>query len=79
MPTEEEYKNIAWEMIGSVPIGLLLQDCVDALVEGYKEDEEIYLKDKELLEEDDTTTEQYWVVQSIGYLYLVGVFELPTA
>ena len=57
MPTEEEYKNIAWEMIGSVPIGLLLQDCVDALVEGYKEDEEIYLKDKELLEEDDTTTE----------------------
>ena len=79
MPTEEEYKNIAWEMIGSVPIGLLLQDCVDALVEAYKEDEEIYLKDKELLEEDDTTTEQYWVVQSIGYLYLVGVFELPTA
>ena len=52
MPTEEEYKNIAWEMIG-----LLLQDCVDALVEAYKEDEEIYLKDKELLEEDDTTTE----------------------
>ena len=57
MPTEEEYKNIAWEMIGSVPIGLLLQDCVDALVEAYKQDEEIYLKDKELLEEDDTTTE----------------------
>ena len=57
MPTEEEYKNIAWEMIGSVPIGLLLQDCVDALVEAYKEDEEFYLKDKELLEEDDTTTE----------------------
>ena len=27
------------------------------IVEAYKEDEEIYLKDKELLEEDDTTTE----------------------
>lgn len=53
MATEEEYQSIAWEMIGSVPVGILLQDCVDALIEAYKEDEEIYLKDKELVEEDD--------------------------
>ena len=79
MATEEEYQSIAWEMIGSVPISILLQDCVDALIEAYKEDEELYLKDKELVEEDDTTTEQYWVMQSIGYIYLVGIFELPTA
>lgn len=56
--TEEEYRTVAWDIIGRLSIATVLQDCVDALVEAYQLDETLYYKDKEFIDEetqDDTT------------------------
>ena len=54
---EVEYRNVAWEVVTSLPVGQLLGDCVDALVEAYQLNEELYIADKQMLEEEDTKNE----------------------
>ena len=55
--TEEEYRELAWVIIGCLSVSELLGDCVDALIETYKTDEELFLADKKLLGDEDVDTE----------------------
>ena len=50
---EIEYRIIAWEVISRMTIARLLEDCVEALVEAYQIDEELYITDKEMVESED--------------------------
>ena len=52
---ELEMKQLAWTLVGNMSISAVIQDCVDALVEAYKMDEELFEADKELLQQDDAT------------------------
>ena len=49
---EMEYRIVAWEVISRMTIARLLEDCVDALVEAYQMDEELYITDKAMIEEE---------------------------
>ena len=55
--TEEEYRELAWVIIGRLSVSELLGDCVDALIETYKTDEELFLAEKKLLGDEDVDTE----------------------
>ena len=55
--TEEEFRELAWVIIGRLSVSELLGDCVDALIETYKTDEELFLADKKLLGDEDVDTE----------------------
>ena len=55
--TEEEYRELAWVIIGRLSVSELLGDCVDALIETYKTDEELFLAYKKLLGDEDVDTE----------------------
>ncbi len=50
---EIEYRNVAWEVISRMSIANLLEDCVEALVEAYQLDAELYAIDKELVEDKE--------------------------
>lgn len=45
--TEEQMREVAWNVIAGIPIAVLLADCIDALTEAYQIDEELYARDKE--------------------------------
>jgi hypothetical protein len=51
---EVEYREVAWEVISRLSVARLLEDCVEALVEAYQIDRDLYLTDKEMLVEEDT-------------------------
>jgi len=51
--SEEDLREVAWEVISRLTVGRLLEDCVEALVEAYQMDEELYITDKEMLDEED--------------------------
>ena len=44
---------MAWEVISRMSIANLLEDCVEALVEAYQLDAELYAIDKELVEDKE--------------------------
>ena len=49
---EEELRVVAWEVISRLTVSRLLEDCVEALVEAYQMDEELYITDKAMIEEE---------------------------
>ena len=51
---EVEYREVAWEVISRLSVARLLEDCVEALVEAYQINRDLYLTDKEMLVEEDT-------------------------
>ena len=55
--TEEEYRELAWVIIGRLSVSELLGDCVDALIETYKTDEDLFQTDKKLIGDEDVDTE----------------------
>ena len=50
---EEELREVAWEVISRLSVARLLEDCVEALVEAYQIDGELYLTDKEMIDDED--------------------------
>ena len=72
--TEEEYRELAWVIIGRLSVSELLGDCVDALIETYKTDEELFLADKKLLGDEDVDTEQYWTLSIVSSFFMVIVY-----
>ena len=54
---EDEMRTVAWEVIGGLSIAALLADCVEALVEAYQSDSDLYRQDKESV--DNTATDEY--------------------
>ena len=50
---EEELRGVAWEVISRLTVSRLLEDCVEALVEAYQIDEDLYISDRQMLEEED--------------------------
>ena len=50
---EDDLRELAWEIISRLTVGRLLEDCVEALVEAYQMDEELYITDKEMLDEEN--------------------------
>ena len=55
--TEEEYRELAWVIIGRLSVSELLGDCVEALIESYKLDEDLFQTDKKLIGDEDVDTE----------------------
>ena len=55
--TDEEYRELAWIVIGRLSVSELLGDCVEALIEYYKLDEDIFQTDKKLIGDEDVDTE----------------------
>ena len=51
---EDDLREVAWEIISRLTVGRLLEDCVEALVEAYQMDEDLYRTDKEMLDEEDS-------------------------
>ena len=47
--TDEEYRELAWIVIGRLSVSELLGDCVEALIESYKLDEDLFQTDKKLI------------------------------
>ena len=50
---EEELREVAWEVISRLSVARLLEDCVEALVAAYQIDGELYLTDKEMIDDED--------------------------
>lgn len=50
----EDIRAVAWEVVGRLSVSTLLQDCVEALVEAYNIDEELYERDKTMVEDEDS-------------------------
>ena len=55
--TDEEYRELAWIVIGRFSVSELLGDCVEALIESYKLDEDLFQTDKKLIGDEDVDTE----------------------
>lgn len=55
--TDEEYRELAWIVIGRLSVSELLGDCVEALIESYKLDEDLFQTDKKLIGDEDVDTE----------------------
>ena len=55
--TDEEYREVAWIVIGRLTVSELLGDCVEALIESYKLDEDLFQTDKKLIGDEDVDTE----------------------
>ena len=55
--TDEEYRELAWIVIGRLSVSELLGDCVEALIESYKLDEDLFQTDKKLIGDEDGDTE----------------------
>ena len=55
--TDEEYRELAWIVIGRLSGSELLGDCVEALIESYKLDEDLFQTDKKLIGDEDVDTE----------------------
>ena len=53
MALEDDMRNVAWDIVGHLTVSELLADCVEALVEAYKQDDELYHLDKEATQSDD--------------------------
>ena len=51
---EDDLREVAWEIISRLTVGRLLEDCVEALVEAYQMDEDLYRTDKEMLDQEDS-------------------------
>jgi len=56
---EDEMRSIAWEVIGGLSIAALLTDCVEALMEAYKADSDLYIQDKESIDNTTALTDEY--------------------
>ena len=54
---DEEYRELAWIVIGRLSVSELLGDCVEALIESYKLDEDLFQTDKKLIGDEDVDTE----------------------
>ena len=50
----EDIRAVAWEVVGRLSVSTLLQACVEALVEAYNIDEELYERDKAMVEDEDS-------------------------
>ena len=61
-------------IIGRLSGSELLGDCVDALIETYKTDEELFLADKKLLGDEDVDTELYWTLSIVYSFFMVIVY-----
>ena len=55
--TDEEYRELAWIVIGRLSVSELLGDCVESLIESYKLDEDLFQTDKKLIGDEDVDTE----------------------
>lgn len=55
--TDEEYREVAWIVIGRLTVSELLGDCVEALIETYKTDEDLFQTDKKFIGDEDVDTE----------------------
>ena len=48
---QEEMVRVASALIGNMTIASLIQDCIDALIEAYNLDNDLYETDKQIVEE----------------------------